>query len=67
MVYQYLIPLDYISLSIRMIGHINSNLPDDFQELISVSQSKYAKYKPVKDIYTKALHKNVTVIINSYS
>lgn len=50
---------DYISLSIRMIGHINSNLPDDFQELISVSQSKYAKYKPVKDIYTKALHKNI--------
>lgn len=42
-----------------MIGHINSNLPDDFQELISVSQSKYAKYKPVKDIYTKALHKNI--------
>lgn len=50
---------DYISLSIRMIGHINSNLPDDFQELISVSQSKYAKYKSVKDIYTKALHKNI--------
>ena len=34
---------DYISLSI----------------IISVSQSKYAKYKPVKDIYTKALHKNI--------
>lgn len=50
---------DYINLSIRMIGHINSNLPDDFQELISVLQSKYAKYKPVKDIYTKALHKNI--------
>lgn len=50
---------DYISLSIGMTGHINSNLPDDFQELISVSQSKYAKYKPVKDIYTKALHKNI--------
>lgn len=50
---------EYISLSIGTCGLVNSNIPDDFQELISVSQSKYAKYKPVKDIYTKALHKNI--------
>ena len=50
---------DYISLSIRMIGHINSNLPDDIQELILILRERRDKYKSANDIYTKALHKNI--------
>ena len=51
---------DYISFSIGTCGSVNSSIPDDFQELISISQNKYAKYKSAKDVYTKALHKNIT-------
>ena len=50
---------DYISLSVSRCGAINPNLPDDLQELIFSSQEKWGKYKTIKDIYTKALHKNI--------
>ena len=50
---------NYINLSIGICGSINSNLPDDIQELILISRERRDKYKSANDIYTKALHKNI--------
>lgn len=50
---------DYINFSIGTCGSVNPNIQDDFQELISISQGKWKRYKSAKDIYTKALHKNI--------
>ena len=50
---------NYISLSIGVCGSVDSNLPDDIQELILISRERWDKYKFADDIYTKALHKNI--------
>lgn len=50
---------NYINLNIGICGSINSNLPDDIQELILISRERRDKYKSANDIYTKALHKNI--------
>ena len=50
---------EYISTSVRFYGATQSNLPDDIQELILISQEKWDKYRSANDIYTKALHKNI--------
>lgn len=50
---------NYISLSIGVCGPVDSNLPDDIQELILISRERWDKYKFADDIYTKALHKNI--------
>lgn len=50
---------DYINFSIGTCGSVNPNIQDDFQELISISQGKWKRYKSANDIYTKALHKNI--------
>lgn len=50
---------EYISTSVRFYGTTQSNLPDDIQELILISQEKWDKYRSANDIYTKALHKNI--------
>ena len=50
---------EYISNSVRFYGITQSNLPDDIQELILISQEKWNKYRSANDIYTKALHKNI--------
>ena len=50
---------NYINLSIGICGSINSNLPDDIQELILISRERRDKYKSANDIYTKTLHKNI--------
>lgn len=50
---------NYISLSIGVCGPVDSNLPDDIQELILISRERWDKYRSANDIYTKALHKNI--------
>lgn len=50
---------NYISFSIGVCGPVDSNLPDDIQELILISRERWDKYKFADDIYTKALHKNI--------
>ena len=50
---------EYISTSVRFYDTTQSNLPDDIQELILISQEKWDKYRSANDIYTKALHKNI--------